>query len=180
LRFFLFNQLQRRCALLASSTREIMKRQYRSNRSPRLGREPRHSGAGYDLSQFRAAADADDGADPRDFFKKENPARGQGRKTQQLCQQVSQTLQQVLGEAADVRLQALLVTEVAPAPDASQLLVLLTPLAGGEIDFAEIDAALASAGGWLRSEVAAAIHRKRAPSLVFRVLPAAGAAEVQP
>jgi len=132
------------------------------------------------LSQFRAAADADDGQDPRDFFKKETAARGQGRKTQQLCEQVSQTLQQVLGEAADTRLQVLQVAEVGPAPDASQLLVLLAPLAGCEFDLAEAEAALARSGGWLRSEVATAIHRKRAPSLIFRVLPATGSSEVQP
>ena len=132
------------------------------------------------LSQFRAAADADDGQDPRDFFKKENTARGQGRKTQQLCEQVSQTLQQVLGEAADTRLQALQVVEVAPAPDAAQLLVLLAPMAGCDFDLMETEAALGRAASWLRSEVAAAIHRKRAPSLVFRVLPAAGPREVRP
>jgi len=132
------------------------------------------------LSQFRAAADADDGQDPREFFKKEVSRRGQGRKTQQLCEQVSQTLQQVLGEAADVRLQMLQVAEVGPAPDASQMLVLLAPLAGCEFDLAEAEAALLRASGWLRSEVAVAIHRKRAPSLVFRVLPAAGTPEVLP
>jgi ribosome-binding factor A len=131
------------------------------------------------LSEFRAAADADDGHDPREFFKKDDSSHSAGRKTRQLCEQVSQTLQQVLGEAADSELQALHVVEVGPAPDASQLLVLLAPLTGGEFDLAAAEAALARAGGWLRGEVAAAIHRKRAPSLVFRVLPAAGLPEVQ-
>ena len=127
-----------------------------------------------DLSKLRAAADADDGQDPREFFKPKTTSRGQGRKTQQLCAQVADTLQHVLGAAADLQLQSLQVAEVTPAPDAAQLLVLLAPLPGGEFDAAAADAALLRAGGWLRSEVAAAIHRKRAPSLIFRVLPPAG------
>lgn len=132
------------------------------------------------LSSYRAAVDADDGHDPRDFFKPENQTRGQGRKTQQLLAQVAETLQQVLGEAADVRLQALQLVEVRPAPDASQFLVLLTAISGDGFDVGQAEAALAGASAWLRSEVAGAIHRKRAPSLIFRVLPAVGPREVQP
>jgi ribosome-binding factor A len=69
-------------------------------------------------------------------------------------------------------LQNLLVAEVTPAPDASQLLVVLTPAPGsppltGEV----VDAALRAAAGWLRTEVAAAITRKRAPKLTFQFLP---------
>jgi len=142
-----------------------MKRQFRTNDR---------------LSELRAAADADDGQDPRDFFKRESSTRGQGRKTRQLCAQVTQTLEQLLGEAADAQLQALHVVEVAPAPDASQLVVLLASLAGGDVDPGEAEAALGRAAGWLRSEIAAAIHRKRAPSLIFRILPAASPREVQP
>jgi len=69
-------------------------------------------------------------------------------------------------------LQNLLVTEVTPAPDASQLLVLLTPAAGSQmLEADEVMAALRAASGRLRTEVAAAISRKRAPRLTFQFLP---------
>jgi ribosome-binding factor A len=124
------------------------------------------------LSNLRADIGPDDGLDPRYFFNKENRSRGAGRKTRQLCAQVADTLQQVLGESADPLLQSLQVAEVAAAPDASQLLVVLAPFASGEdFDAEEAAAVLARAAGWLRSEVAAAITRKRAPQLVFRILP---------
>ena len=133
-----------------------------------------------DLSSYRAALDADDGQDPRDFFKPEAQCRGRGRKTLQLCAQVADTLQQLLAEVADPLIQSLQVIEVRPAPDASQLLVLVAPLAGALIDTPETEAALNCASGWLRSEVAAAVHRKRAPRLRFRVLPESGTQEAQP
>jgi ribosome-binding factor A len=123
------------------------------------------------LSNYRAQIDADDGADPRDFLKKETHFRGAGRKAQQLCAQVAETLQQVLGESADAIVQSLHVASVVPAPDASQLLVIVAPAVGAQFSAAEAEEAIARAGGWLRSEVAAAITRKRAPQLVFRVLP---------
>ena len=133
------------------------------------------------LSHVRAEVDADDGLDPREFFKKENHSRGAGRKVQQLCAQVAETLQQVLGESADAVLQSLTVAEVVPAPDASQLLVLTTPSVGSEdFDADQAASALARASGWLRGEVAAAITRKRVPQLVFRVIPGLPGKEARP
>jgi ribosome-binding factor A len=132
------------------------------------------------LSHCRAQIDADDGLDPRDFFKKENRSRGLGRKAQQLCAQVAETLQQVFGESGDAVIQSLQVASVAPAPDASQLLVVIAPAVGAQFGAGEAEQALARASGWLRSEVARAISRKRAPQLVFRVLPAAAGKEGQP
>jgi ribosome-binding factor A len=140
----------------------------------------RHSKAKDTLSHYRAEADSDDGLDPRDFFKSKNQPRGTGRKTQQLCAQVAETLEQVLGEASDPAVQVLQVVEVAPAPDASQLLVLLVPIvATADFDVEATSEALLRASGWLRSQVAAAITRKRAPQLVFRVIPAWPSKEVQ-
>jgi ribosome-binding factor A len=82
-------------------------------------------------------------------------------------------LQNVLAESTDAVVQSLQVVNVAPAPDASQLLVIVTPSIGAQISADEASAALLRAGGWLRSEIAAAITRKRVPQLVFRFLPAA-------
>lgn len=113
----------------------------------------------------------DDGIDPRLLARGggESPDR---RKTWQLCSQVHDSLRLILGEAADERLHSLEVREVLPAPNDSQLLVLLVPL--DPLTTAEreaVAAALQGAAGWLRSEIAAAITRKRAPGLVLQLLP---------
>jgi len=142
----------------------------------------RHNKVRDSLSTFRAEADADDGADPRDFFKKESSTKQSGRKSQQLCAQVADSLQHLFGgECGDEVLHAICLIEVSPAPDASQLLVLVGPAVGGAAFSAdEVLAALDHASGWLRTEIAAAITRKRAPRLVFRYLPGATPGEVQP
>lgn len=81
------------------------------------------------------------------------------------------TLQEVLADCGDPLLQSLTVLEVEPAPDASRLLVTLasdessSPHAG----FERLHEHLARASGHLRSEVASAITRKRAPVLVYRL-----------
>jgi ribosome-binding factor A len=104
---------------------------------------------------------------------------GPGRKAAQLCRQVAVTLQEVLAECRDPRLQALAVQGVEPAPDASRLLVTLVLDGGaGPADLAEAHARLLRASGHLRSEVASAITRKRAPVLVYRI--AAGGTEAPP
>jgi ribosome-binding factor A len=125
------------------------------------------------LSSFCAEVHSDDGLDPRDYFRKEDRPNRAGRKALQLCSQVADTLNLVLGgESADPILQSLQIAEVRPAPDASQLLVLMIPASGSDPASAgEVEAALARAVGWLRTEVAAAITRKRAPQLMFRYVP---------
>lgn len=134
------------------------------------------------LSKYRGAIDADDGADPREFFKQEDFADRTGRKSHQLCAQVADTLSQVFsGECGDAVLQSLTVLDVAPAPDASQLLVQVGPLTPElKLTTEEVSAALDRAAGWLRTEVAGAITRKRTPRLVFRYVPALAESEVQP
>lgn len=131
------------------------------------------------FSRFRGQIDADDGVDPREFFKPEFHKRSESRKAQQLGAQVAETLHQLLGEAADAALQSLDVVEVRPAPDATQFLVLVAPAVGCDCTATEATEALARANGWLRGEVAKAITRKRAPQLIFRLVPAA-TKEVRP
>jgi ribosome-binding factor A len=125
------------------------------------------------LSQYRGTIDADDGLDPRDFFRKETSTAGRGRKSHQLCAQVADTLRQIFeGECGDAVLQGLVVLDVSPAPDASQLLVQVGPLwPEAPLDPTAVAAALAGAAGWLRTEVASAITRNRTPRLVFRYVP---------
>jgi ribosome-binding factor A len=95
---------------------------------------------------------------------------GSDRKALQLCRQVADTLGQVLsGECDDDVLRSLQVVTVAPAPDASQLLVIVAPaLADDRLDPADVVQHLALHSGRLRCEVAASITRKRAPRLAFQ------------
>lgn len=112
-------------------------------------------------------------ADPSLFFGSRHPKRKTDRKARQLCGQVADTLSYVLGgECDDDVLRNLLVVAVDPAPDSSQLAVTVRqdpPL--GAVSPAEVLARLTAASGKLRAAVAAAITRKRAPKLLFRVQP---------
>jgi ribosome-binding factor A len=93
------------------------------------------------------------------------------RKAWQLCRQVGQTLDEVLADCRDAVLQGLRVDSVEPFPDASRLLVSVAFIDDRPDQIAEVDRAishLTRASGHLRSEVATAITRKRAPLLVYR------------
>lgn len=134
------------------------------------------------LDRYRADVHEDDGQDPRSFFQRKPQCKTGGRKAEQLCAQVADTLSLLItGETSDEILQSLEILDVSPAPSASQLLVLVAPAAGAPpLDASQVEAALSKAAGWLRSEVAAAITRKRAPRLSFRFVPAMPTKEVQP
>lgn len=101
------------------------------------------------------------------------PGPTHARKDLQLCRQVAETLQLVLGDCGDDVLRDLHVARVVPAPDASQLLVIVgsapgeTPAAARDV----LDRLQAHAAGF-RGEVARAITRKRAPALLFEYLAA--------
>jgi ribosome-binding factor A len=77
------------------------------------------------------------------------------------------------------------VVAVRPAPDASQLLVLVSPSSVDPVpdpvpDPVTVLQHLGAASGRLRSEVAAAIVRRRAPKLVFQFVASPAAGEEQP
>lgn len=125
-------------------------------------------------NHLAAELHSDDGQDPRQFFRDSQQQKKTGRKSLRLCSQVADTLNLVLGgECRDEVLQNLIVSDVQPAPDASQLLVVLTPAPGSPpLSPESVACALAAAAGWLRTEIAASITRKRAPRLTFQFLPA--------
>lgn len=84
------------------------------------------------------------------------------------------------GEVRDPLLQGLMVVAVTPAPDARRLLVDLSPGAAAAADLEneplplhEVLHRLEDVRGLLRHAVAEAIVRKRAPELMFRLLPIA-------
>jgi ribosome-binding factor A len=108
--------------------------------------------------------------------------RRQHRKTQQLCAAAARALALALAGLGDEALRDLTVASVEPAPDDSRLLVTLVPSGpppgpaaaaapGGPPPpgAARTLAALEKARGRLRAELAAAICRKRAPHLAFRL-----------
>lgn len=112
----------------------------------------------------------EDGSDPRRPFVHSPNERQQGRKAKQLCRQVETALGYVLaGDEADPLLESLQVVSVSPAPNSSRLLV--TVWADGEsIDRQAIHDRLQRHAGRLRTEIAAAITRRRAPTLIFNVV----------
>ena len=121
----------------------------------------------------------DDGVDPRQLarerMKQHRSVRpgppgpkAPGRKALQLGHQVAQALDAVLaGDSRDEALRGLRVVSVAPAAGASCFLVTVAP--DPPFDPREVLARLEHASGWLRTEVAAAVTRKRAPVLSFQI-----------
>ena len=122
----------------------------------------------------------DDCVDPREFSKTKRDSRKQDRKTQQLCRQVERTLDLVLSDGChDELFQNLRVQAVEPAPNASNLLVTVCADVPGErFDRQAILDFLAGQASRLRCEVASAITRKRAPTLVFHVVGPTGTDEI--
>ena len=133
---------------------------------------PVHSSSRKRLRSLCAEVYADDGSDPRTFFHKDGSRAKPRYKALQLCRQVSESLSDLLAcGSSDERSASLTVISVTPAPDAATLLVTVSARTDeGRIDPAETLARLDRASGWLRSGVAAAITRKRAPLLIYRVV----------
>lgn len=114
----------------------------------------------------------DDGVDPRKYFHpSENPQPN--HKSLQLCAQVREALNATLaGECRDAVLQSLFVAHVAATSGTNRLVVTieLSPDATKAAVETALDR-LEVAKGFLRSRVAAAICRRRAPELEFRAAP---------
>ena len=88
------------------------------------------------------------------------------RKTQQLCRQVERALNLAFANRnGSDDIGGLFVDEVSPAPDCGRLLVHVVIPA--DRPAADVISALRRESPRLRSEVAAAITRKRAPELAF-------------
>ena len=88
----------------------------------------------------------------------------------QLCSQVADTLNLVLtGECDDDVLRSLYVLSVTPAPDATQLMVVVGPaLPDEQFQPADVMTRLSTRAGQLRHAVANAITRRKAPRLLFQ------------
>jgi ribosome-binding factor A len=135
-----------------------------------------------EVSRFCAQLGEEDGEDPHRLKrrvvhrKKGSSAPNQSRRFQrkacQLCRQVAETLDEVLADCGDEVLRGLRVTNVAPFPDASRLMVAVAPVDGLHAPAAGphvVIEHLERASGHLRHEIAAAVTRKRTPLLLYRL-----------
>lgn len=91
------------------------------------------------------------------------------RKERQLCRQAREALGEALATLDDGVLMDVWVAAVEPAPDGSRLAVIVQAPRDAALE--DVRERLDRVAGYLRAEVAGAIHRKRAPTLVFQVLP---------
>jgi ribosome-binding factor A len=98
-----------------------------------------------------------------------SPERVTNRKARQLAAQAADAVRAALAASADPVLRDLVVLDAVPAPHAGRLLVRLArgPAADPATTDADVGERLARATGWLRTEVAAAVHRRRAPELAL-------------
>ena len=105
----------------------------------------------------------DDGVDPREYFRPQRKPSKYDRKTRQLCQQVQQTLDQIFGgELRDELLDSLRVLSVSNTASSTLLVTVVADLPSEQFDRTRMESRLSELAGWLRSEVARAITRKRA------------------
>jgi ribosome-binding factor A len=128
---------------------------------------------GNDPTASAAEAGSEDGSDPKRFHDRRswNDPRRPGRKARQLCGQVADALRVILPGLADEVLQNLTVVAVEPAPHTGRLLVTVAGFVPTDVTDRDTAAEhLAHATGRIRSEVASAVHRRKAPELVFAVV----------
>ncbi len=113
----------------------------------------------------------DDEADPARYFGSERRSRRADWKALQLCRQVERSAALTLAELRECEaLASSAVARVDPAPDASRLRVSVVLAPGKSPDDLEVAAeALREKAGLFREDAARAIHRKRAPLVVFEV-----------
>lgn len=123
-----------------------------------------------ELRQWCAEAGPEDGADPRDFHKRESE-KPNNRKALQLCEQVRRALYWAMGTECDApTLQCVEVVSVEPAPTSARLLVTFAVTDEGA-SVEDVSEQLGQSAGLLRAEVARSINRRKTPELIFRVVP---------
>lgn len=138
--------------------------------SARTRRRRGKSGDEQTETEFLTSEDPHAGADADVLFgRREAPRRSAEHKDRQLCEQVFQILSYVMSSLDDELLSSLAVGSVEPGADSSRLLVTMIAMEPRH-SFDELVERLARSRGLLRSEIAAGIHRKRTPELMFRVV----------
>jgi ribosome-binding factor A len=107
-----------------------------------------------------------DGADPR-YDRDDDRRQVPNRKALQLCSQICDCLNMCFADLGDDLLRELVVQSVVPAPDSRQMLVIVE--VPKDLETSRVRDHIARASGRLRTEIAAAIHRKHVPRLVFQI-----------
>ena len=92
--------------------------------------------------------------------------------TPQLCRQVEEAVSFALVSARDPLLRDLVVLDVTPVRGAARLRVRVSTEAP-DPPLDDLEEALERARGYLRAEVAVAVHRKRTPELEVELVPPA-------
>lgn len=128
------------------------------------------------LRALCARVEEEDGISPARERRPREEGKGGGRKDRQFCKQVVRALNlAVMAESSSPFLRELVFVSAEPAPDTSRLRVNTQ----GEAAIARAGAAavlaeLRRATGFLRSQVAAAISRRRVPELTFVLIAPSG------
>jgi ribosome-binding factor A len=136
-------------------------------------RDRRRRGASAKTEYPQSAQSLPGDVDPAALFGAAMPAQAR-RKLDQLSRQVEERLALVLGgEIDDPHVSALTLLGVEPEPGSGNLVVVLAlPVGAGGGEAQLVMRRLDALRPYLRSEIAGAIHRKRTPNLVFRLVPA--------
>ena len=106
-------------------------------------------------------------------FRHSSPGRN-GHKLAQLCAQVEEAVSYAFATGNDPLLNDLRVVAVRPVRGAALLEVEVATQETEGLDPDQLLAKLERAKGYLRSEIANGIHRKRCPDLCFSIAPGVG------
>lgn len=119
----------------------------------------------------------EDTLSPREFHQKKKYKKRLGHKNLQLCEQVARTLMLVLPESKEEPIRDLVVERIRLGKNAGGLRVELQQPDFQQTEFQQLSqdvvgtrellALLRDQEGWLRSELANAITRKKVPRLTF-------------
>ncbi|MEE8154619.1 MAG: hypothetical protein V3T53_06615 [Phycisphaerales bacterium] len=112
----------------------------------------------------------DDGP-PESRRKESRDESSDDRKTMQLCAQVRRALYGVIPLPGSTLFEGLVVEAVEPDPDASRLRVVISVSPSSPDPITSVHKRLTDMVGFIRSEVASQIHRKRVPILTFQLIP---------
>jgi hypothetical protein len=93
------------------------------------------------------------------------------RKTRQLCGQIRRALHGIIPDPIDPIFEGVRVEHVEPAPDATRVRVTLSLRPRSPAHVARLRARLHALRGAARTHVAGQINRKRAPFLIFDLIP---------
>lgn len=131
------------------------------------------------LRALCAQPEVDDGQ-PFEPRKDHSAGRAHDRKSAQLCKQAMRVASLVLQhEVSDPLLRGLEVVRVEPGASPGHLEISVSPQRGAEeLDVHAVNARLRGVAPYVRAQLAAAIKRKRVPSLSFVIVPRDAAEEV--